>query len=1156
MAHVRVTLDDKYRLREGRAFTTGTQALVRLCIEQRRRDTEAGIDTAGYITGYRGSPLGSVDKEFWRAEALLAEAGVRFHAAVNEDIAATAIWGTQQLPLFKDARKDGVFAVWYGKGPGVDRSGDVFRHANLAGTSRHGGVLALAGDDPGCKSSTVPSQSDFALIDAGMPLLHPSDVQDLIDFGLLGIEMSRFSGCWVGLKAVADVIDVSASVVFDPARSRPRPPSDVAFPLDGIHTRWPDPPMEQEERLYRFKIPAAEAFARANGFDRTVWDSPQARLGLIASGKTYRDLCEALALLGVDESWAAAHGVRLLKIGFAWPLVAETIRRFARGLEEIVVVEEKRAVLEPQVKDCLYGLSAGAPRVFGKHDEAGGWLFPPSGEVGPETIARALAPRLARLGDANAIAERIARIDGIEKRKAERASVPKRIPYFCAGCPHNTSTRVPEGSRALAGIGCHYMAIWMDRDTATFSHMGGEGAAWIGQAPFSATPHVFANIGDGTYYHSGLLTIRAAVASGVNMTYKILYNDAVAMTGGQPMDGPLDVPRITAQVRAEGVGRIAVVADEPELYRGHPDLAPDTSVHHRDDLDQVQRMMREWPGVSAIVYAQTCAAEKRRRRKRGKMPDPPRRVFINEHVCEGCGDCGAQSNCVAIAPVETELGRKRAIDQSACNKDYSCLKGFCPSFVTLEGGTQRSRSAVSDTLPDDLPDPVRAPCVKPYGIVASGIGGTGVVTIGALLGMAAHLEGKGVSVLDVAGLAQKNGEVYSHIRIAADPARLNAARIGAGEADLLLGYDLITAASVETLTTLAPERARAVVNSHEAMTAVFTHDPDAEFPEARLQAAIAGAVRADCVPDYVDANGFAQALLGDTVGANLLLLGFACQRGLLPVGPAAIVEAILLNDIAPDMNRRAFAWGRMLALDASGVARAAGLPAVTPAPPDMGGLDGFVARRAADLSAYQDEAYAERYRALVARARAAEAERAPGRDGFSEAVARSYYKLLAYKDEYEVARLYSDGRFARTLAETFEGKSRLSVHLAPPFLGERDPTTGAPVKRAFGPWMLTAMRLLAPLKFLRGTAFDPFGHTPERAAERRLIAEYETLVAELIDRLTPETHPLATELAALALKIRGFGHIKTQAIARAKTAEAALLARLRVASGPRAKAAE
>jgi indolepyruvate ferredoxin oxidoreductase len=1156
MTHVRVALDDKYRLIEGRAFMTGTQALVRLCLDQRRRDAEAGHDTAGYVTGYRGSPLGNVDKEFGNAKVFLDRASVRFHPAVNEDLAATAIWGAQQLPLFEDARKAGVFAVWYGKGPGVDRSGDVFRHANLAGTSRLGGVLALAGDDPACKSSTVPSQSDFALIDAGMPLLHPADAQELRDFGLLGLALSRFSGCWVGLKAVADVIDASASVALDPARSRPMMP-DTALPPGGVHTRWPDPPMEQEERLYRFKIPAAAAFARANSFDRLVWATPQARLGLVTSGKTFRDLLEAFALLGIDPAWAAAHGVRLLKIGFAWPLDKDTIRDFARGLEEIVVVEEKRALLEPQIKDHLYG--ADAPRVVGKRDERGDWLFPPSGEIGPEAIARALGPRLARLGDADALAARLARLENLERRRAATADVPKRIPYFCAGCPHNTSTRVPEGSRALAGIGCHYMALWMDRSTATFTHMGGEGAAWIGQAPFSATPHVFANIGDGTYFHSGLLAVRAAVAAGVTMTYKILYNDAVAMTGGQPMDGPLDPPRITLQVRAEGVERIALVADEPELYRGHPGLAPGTTVHRRDELDQVQRTLRDWPGVSVLVYAQTCAAEKRRRRKRGKMPDPPLRVFINEGVCEGCGDCGIQSNCVAIVPVETELGRKRAIDQSACNKDLSCLKGFCPSFVTVADAAPRRPAGVGAAIEfpgGSLPEPPRKnPLARPYGIVVSGIGGTGIVTVGALLGMAAHIEGKEVSVFDVAGLAQKNGEVYSHVRVAADPSVLQAARIGAGEADLLLGCDLVTAASAETLPTLAPERARAVVNAHLTMTAAFTREPDAEYPEARLFAAIAAATQG-AAPDAIDATGFAQALVGDAAGANILLLGFASQKGWLPVGPAALEQAIELNGVQPDMNRRAFAWGRWLAVDPLAVARAAGLSATPTTAADAGGLDEFVRRRAADLVAYQNESYAARYRALVAATRAAEAERAPGRDWFAFAVARSYYKLLAYKDEYEVARLYSDGRFARAIADAFEDGGRITVHLAPPLLGERDPATGAPVKRAFGSWMLTVLRLLAPLKALRGTLFDPFGRTMERRAERRLIAEYETLVAELTQRLDANTHALVTELAGLPLAIRGFGHVKTAAIARAKAAEAALLARLRATPGPRARAAE
>ncbi|MBM3565695.1 MAG: indolepyruvate ferredoxin oxidoreductase family protein, partial [Alphaproteobacteria bacterium] len=1141
---------------EGRAFMTGTQALVRLCLEQRRRDADAGHDTAGYVTGYRGSPLGSVDKEFWRAGSILEKAAVRFHAAVNEDLAATAIWGAQQLPLFADARKDGVFAIWYGKGPGVDRSGDVFRHANLAGTSALSGVLALAGDDPGCKSSTVPSQSDFALVDAGMPLLHPADVREILDFGLLGLAMSRFSGCWVGMKAVADVMDTSSVIALDGLKVRPVLPTDVPMPPGGLHTRWPDPPMEQEHRLYQLKIPAAAAFARANPFDRMVWDSPAPRIGVLASGKTFRDVREALAMLGVDEQAARALGLRLIKIGLAWPLDGETIRRFARGLEEIVVIEEKRPLLETQVKDILYGLGSTAPRIVGKRDESGAWLFPPSGEVGPAEIARALAPRLMRAGGSGQIAQRLERLKSLEERKAARggnAPAVKRIPYFCAGCPHNTSTNVPKGSRALAGIGCHYMAIWMNRDTATFSHMGGEGAAWIGQAPFSDTPHVFANIGDGTFFHSGLMAIRAAVAAKVNITYKILYNDAVAMTGGQPMDGPLDVPRIAAQVRAEGVERIAVVSDTPDVFRARADFPAGVTVHPRDDLDGVQRTLRQWPGVSALIYAQTCAAEKRRRRKRGRMPDPAMRAFINADVCEGCGDCGVQSNCVAIAPLETDLGRKRAIDQSACNKDFSCLKGFCPSFVTVAGGELRRRETAGGPSETLLPEPVRALSARASGIVVSGIGGTGVVTIGAILGMAAHIEGKSVSVLDVAGLAQKNGEVYGHIRIADSPEALHAARIGPGEADLLIGCDLITAASGETLGVMAPDRTRAVVNTHETMTAAFTHDPDAAFAEEKLEHVVAESTLAR---DFVDATGLAMALLGDSVGANMLLLGFACQKGLLPVSHAAIDEAIRLNGVAVEFNRHAVAWGRTWAVNPDAVLRAAGLAPSSPsgAPFD---LAAFIERRAADLAAYQNQAYAARYRAMIERVRAAESRQAPGTHALLEAVARAYYKLLAYKDEYEVARLYSDGRFARAISKTFAGPVRLSVHLAPPILAGRNRGDGVPPKHAFGPWMLAAMKFLAPLKILRGTPFDPFGRSEERRAERKLIVEYETLVAELIERLDPGNHALAAELAALPLAIRGFGPVKMRAIAEAKEAEARLLSRLRGSTdGHRAKAAE
>ncbi|HEX9703240.1 MAG TPA: indolepyruvate ferredoxin oxidoreductase family protein, partial [Rhodospirillales bacterium] len=768
-----VTLDDKYVLDSGRVFLTGTQALVRLALTQRRRDRAAGLNTAGYVTGYRGSPLGAIDHQFRRAQPFLADHHVKFHPAVNEDLAATALWGSQQLNLFEGARYDGVFGMWYGKGPGVDRTGDVFRHANLAGTAPMGGVLVLAGDDPACKSSTVPSQSEHALMDAMIPVLNPANVQDLLDFGLIGWAMSRFTGCWIGMKCITDNVESSASVTVDPGRVAIRLPDDFEPPTGGLHIRWPDPPLDQEKRLHHFKIEAVLAFARANGLDRIVWDAPAPRLGILATGKTYLDVVQAFDDLGIGTAEAARIGIRLMKVAMPWPLEPRALRRFADGLEEILVVEEKRPVMESQVKEQLYNLAADRrPRVIGKSDEQGRPVLPAAGELSPNSVARVIAGRIGRLPAAAPLKERIAeRLKFLEatERALDAGAGIERIPYFCSGCPHNTSTRVPEGSRAVAGIGCHYMALWMDRSTATFTHMGGEGANWIGQAPFTETPHVFVNIGDGTYFHSGLLAIRAAVAADVNITYKILYNDAVAMTGGQPMDGPLDVPMITRQVRAEGVEHIAVVTDEPDKYPIGAGFAPGAAVHHRDEMDAVQRDLRRLKGVSVLVYDQTCAAEKRRRRKRGQYPDPAARPFINERVCEGCGDCGVQSNCVAITPVETELGRKRTIDQSACNKDFSCLKGFCPSFVTVYGAAPRKPEGIGRVPFEALPEPAPANSGQPYGIVVTGIGGTGIVTIGAVLAVAAHLEGKGVSVLDVAGLAQKNGAVFSHIRIADDP---------------------------------------------------------------------------------------------------------------------------------------------------------------------------------------------------------------------------------------------------------------------------------------------------------------------------------------------------------------------------------------------------
>jgi len=1162
MALRAVTLDDKYALEKGCVYLTGTQALVRLPMLQRQRDAAAGLNTACFISGYRGSPLGGLDQALWRARPFVEKNHIRFQPAINEELAATAVWGSQQVGLFPGAKYDGVFALWYGKGPGVDRSGDALKHGNAAGSARHGGVLLLAGDDHTCKSSTLPHQSEFAFVDALIPVLNPSGVQEMLDFGLYGWAMSRYSGCWIALKTVAETVDSSASVMIDPARVRITLPEDFALPAEGLNIRWPDPPLDQEERLHRWKLAAAEAFARANRLDRIVIDSERPRFGVITTGKSYLDLRQALDDLGIGDKEAAEIGLRIHKTALSWPLERAGVRRFAEGLEEILVVEEKRALIEDQLKDALYDLPAARrPRVIGKYDEDRAPLLPSTGELTPDRIARVLGGRIARFDTRPALAERLALIEARERRQGN--VVPfARTPYFCPGCPHNSSTKVPEGSRALAGIGCHYLAQFMDRSTATFTQMGGEGAPWIGQAPFTETAHVFANLGDGTYTHSGLLAIRAAVAAGVNITYKILFNDAVAMTGGQPIDGGLDVPSLTRQLAAEGVRRIAVVTDEPEKYSNNHEanagFAPGTKVHRRADLDTVQRELRNVPGVTALVYDQTCAAEKRRRRKRGQFPDPPRRIFINDLVCEGCGDCSRTSNCLAVVPVETEFGRKRAIDQSNCNKDYSCVEGFCPSFVTVEGGGPRRRppgDLGEDRLPP-LPEPVSPALDRPYGILVTGVGGTGVVTIGALLGMAAHLEEKGCTVLDMTGLAQKGGAVTSHVRIARSQDEIHAVRLAAGGADLLLGCDLVVSAGAEALGRLQKGRSRAVVNTHEAMTGEFTRQPDLAFPGHDLQRSIADAIGAERAA-FIDATRLATALFGDAIATNPFLLGYAYQQGLVPLSAAAIERAIELNAVAVELNRSAFRWGRRAAADPDLVMAHAMPPAAIPESHRLSEtLDAVVARRVKFLTEYQNAAYAERYRARLARIRAAENASVPGSEALAEAVARALFKLMAYKDEYEVARLYAESDFRARVANAFAEPYRLRFHLAPPILGMRDPATGHLKKRDFGPWMFAVFRLLARLRGLRGTPFDIFGKSPERRMERRLIGEYESLLEELLAGLTPANHALAVELARLPLDISGFGHVKEANLARAKAKEKELLARFRSPSAPAAVAAE
>ncbi|CAD0304084.1 indolepyruvate ferredoxin oxidoreductase family protein [Xanthomonas hortorum] len=1199
------TLEHKYTRADGRIYLSGVQALVRLPLMQRLRDDAAGVATAGFISGYRGSPLGGFDLELWRARKHLDAAKVTFTPGLNEDLAATMVWGTQQTNLFPGAKVQGVYGMWYGKGPGVDRSGDVFKHGNAAGTSPYGGVLALAADDHACRSSTLPHGSEEEFVSAMMPILNPAGVQDILDMGLLGWAMSRYTGRWIGFKTIAETVESSASVDVDPFARTIVLPEDFALPPGGLSIRWPDPPVDQEMRLHRYAIAAAQAFARANHIDRVVLDSPHARLGIVTTGKSYLDVLQALEYLGLDAQACAQIGIRVYKVGMTWPLEPVGISAFAQGLEDILVVEEKKAFIERQMKELFYNwpASAGArPSIVGKYDEHGAWILPSTGELTPATIAAVIGKRIQRFAlpssaMTDSIEQRLRWMDSKEAEMALPRALFPRVPHYCSGCPHNTSTAVPEGSRALGGIGCHYMVTWMNRSTDTFTHMGGEGVTWSGQAPFTETPHVFQNLGDGTYFHSGSLAIRQSVATGVNITYKILYNDAVAMTGGQPVDGTLTVPDIAHQLRAEGIHAIAVVSDDISKWTRRRDLFPaDVAFHDRGELDAVQQQLRTVKGVSILIFDQTCATEKRRRRKRGKLVDPPKRVMINSLVCEGCGDCGEKSFCVSVLPKETEFGRKRQIDQSNCNKDYSCVSGFCPSFVTVHGGKprkgkQRDATALFDTLPAP---PQRTTLEQPWNILITGVGGTGVVTIGALLGMAGHLEGKGATVLDQTGLAQKGGAVTTHIRIARRPADIHAVRIAAGEADLVLGCDMVVVNDYWALSKVRDGRTQVVLNTYEAMPGNFTTQPDLQFPAAEIIAGVRTALGGQ-EPLLLDATQLATALLGDAIASNLFVLGYAWQHGLVPLSHAALMRAIELNGAAVAMNQQAFAWGRLAAVDLPAVRRAAGLPsvgdsAITPgdAPQarapgswedhDLSGqsapralaqstgntlhgdgdapthplddeqlaqsLDEAIARRVGFLTDYQDAAYAQRYRALVERVRTHEAQRAPGSSALSEAVARYAFKLMAYKDEYEVARLYTRGDFQRRLQQQFEGDYTLRFHLAPPLLAKKD-AHGNLIKRDYGPWMFTAFKLLARLKFLRGGTLDVFGYSAERRGERQLITDYVATVETLLERLDADNVGLAAQIASIPEHIRGYGHIKHAHLHEAKAREAALLAQWR-----------
>jgi indolepyruvate ferredoxin oxidoreductase len=1122
MSLQKTSLSDKFNLEKHQVLMNGTQALVRLMLIQKARDEAAGLNTAGYVTGYRGSPLGGVDIQMTRAAKYLAAANVRFEEGLNEDLAATALWGTQQAELRGEGLYDGVFGLWYGKGPGVDRSGDVMRHANFAGTSAHGGVVMAMGDDHTGESSTTLHQSEFALIDSYIPIVSPAGVQEILDFGQYAYALSRFSGMWVGLKTMKDTVEVTSVVDGDPHRMQFVEP-EFEMPEGGLSIRLVDDREQQEARLLEYKRQAAEAFSHANKMDKRVWGKAGAKIGFVAAGKNWLDLIHAFSLLGIDETEAERLGITTYKVGQVWPMDMRGFQEWSEGLDLIVVVEEKRKLIEVQVKEAIFDDRRGR-RVYGEKRN-GLNMFPVKGAIDPVMIAEHLGSVLQEEGcGSERITAGLAVLD--DARRADNApQLAARLPYFCSGCPHNSSTKVPEGSRAYAGIGCHFMVQWMDRETLGFTHMGGEGVNWIGEAHFSKRKHVFQNLGDGTYNHSGIQAMRAAVAAGTTITYKILYNDAVAMTGGQANEGDLDAPRIAAEIAAMGIKNLAVVYDDKEDV----DFAlfpKGIETFERADMQSVQERFAKIEGVSVILYIQTCAAEKRRRRKRGTFPDIDKRVFINSDVCEGCGDCGVQSNCVSIVPKETELGRKRAIDQSSCNKDFSCVKGFCPSFVTVEGAVPRKAATAEITLPD-LPMPELPEIKGTHNVVITGVGGTGVVTIGAVLAQAAQLDGKGAGMMEMAGLAQKGGAVHIHCRLAEHPGDISAIRVATGEAHALIGGDLVVSAGSKTLGLMRAGQTGAVVNSHEIITGDFTRDTEFALPTDQLKLALEAKMQGRV--DLFDASELARAVMGDAIFSNMLVFGAAWQRGLIPLTLEALHEAIRMNGAAVEKNLKAFDIGRWAVLHPEDAA-AVLAPNVVALPKT---LEEKIAHRADQLVQYQGARLSKRYRKLVDSIEDA---------ALREAVAKGYHKLLAYKDEYEVARLHL--ATAEKAAEAFEGDLKLTYHLAPPLLSKMG-TDGRPMKREFGAGMLRGFKLLARMKALRGTPFDPFGRTAERRMERALITQYEADMREVLGAVTEGTRDAVLALAELPLSIRGFGPVKEAASLKAEKRREELLAVIR-----------
>ncbi len=1106
----KVSLNDRFDLGKKIVIASGTQALVRLMLNQAVRDRVKGINSAGLVTGYRGSPLGGVDATFTKAEKFLEKNNIKFQYGLNEDLAATAIWGSQQTELHNEGKYDGVFGLWYGKGPGVDRCGDVFRHSNLAGTSKHGGVLVAMGDDHSAESSTELHQSEYALVDAMMPILSPAGVQDILDFGIKGWALSRYSGLWVGIKCLKDTIEVTEVVDASYDRVKIVDPKDKDH--EELNIRLGDTPPAREDRLHNKKLRAAKIFARANKLNRVDFSPTEKKIGIISAGKSWLDTVHALSLLDIDEEEAEKYKLTTLKLGMVWPIDNGFVKDWADGLDKILVVEEKRGLIESQVKEALYG-TVNSPKIIGKHDENGELLLPSNGVLDPIIVSKAIANKLIGSSKSEKLESALNSIS-IGSRSEANTPAPDRIPYFCSGCPHNSSTKIPEGSIAYAGIGCHTMAIWMDRATDGPTHMGGEGINWIGQAPFSNRNHVFQNLGDGTYNHSGLLAIRAAVASNANITYKILFNDAVAMTGGQAHEGDLSAYEIIKELNAAGVKRVVGVFDEKEEfdindYRNLCEMVP------RAELMRIQEELASTLGVTAIVYIQTCAAEKRRRRKKGLFPDPNKRIFINPEVCEGCGDCGIKSNCVSILPEETELGRKRKIDQSSCNKDFSCVNGFCPSFVSVIGAEIKKSNTEQLTIPD-IPD-VTVPSIdKTYNIVVTGIGGTGVVTIGALLGMASHIEGKGAGVMEMAGLAQKGGAVHIHCRVAENPEDISVVRVASGEAHTLIGGDLLVTAGDKTLSLLRRDRSKVVCNEMEAITGEFTRDTEFSLPSDGMKLALNAKVGPDSV-QYIDANKISAKYLGDTIFSNTVLLGMAYQSKLLPLKRESLLEAIRLNGAAVDGNLLAFELGRYYVYHPDFFQETK----VRDINQANYTFEAVVAYRSKRLEGYQSEKLAKKYEELCNKAKYLN-------ENLGASVARGYYKLLAYKDEYEVARLHTE-YLENQVKNTFSGYKQLRFNLAPPLFSKRD-KNGHLVKKEYGPWMFTLMKLLAKGKYLRGTWLDPFHFTKERLTERKLISQYERDVDYITEYYNEKNHDACINLALLPLQIRGFGHVKEQAI--------------------------